>query len=94
MLGQWRVESDGQLIVEPSAGVDGMLDAASGKARENLADEERLPKPVLRRFYWIKDATNQGLQVRASRSGKSGQVEFTMTPFSGVAGIPKLPAQK
>lgn len=94
MLGQWRVESDGQLIVEPSAGVGGMLDAASGKARANLADDERLPKPVLRRSYWIIDATNQGLQVRGKRSGKTGQVEFTMEPFNGVAGIPKLPAQR
>ena len=52
MLGQWRVESDGQLIVEPSAGVDGMLDASSGKARENLVVRSKcecfaLPKPLL-----------------------------------------------
>ena len=81
MVGQWRVEPDNQMVVEPSDGFIGMVDDTSGKIRKTLDDERQIARPVLRRLYWIVNANEKGISIRSSRGN------FTMKPFNGDSSI-------
>ena len=83
LVGRWWVESDGQLVVEASGGLTGMLDVASGYARDVFSDDQRFARPMLRRFYWIDQATEKELRVHANASGR-GRDDFVMRPFHGM----------
>ena len=78
MLGQWHVESDGRLIVEPAAGLTGLADKVKGIARDALDDEGRIPRPILRRFYRLQGTTANQLTVTAGVGGGKPPVEIVM----------------
>jgi hypothetical protein len=83
MVGQWRVESNGRMVVERRGGLKGLGDSGSGLIRNVLGDDRRLAKPALTRFYRIDSATAQGLSVR------NGEANFVMRPFQGPARSPR-----
>lgn len=79
--GQWHVEHDGRLLVEPSRGVRGVAVQASGKVREALGDSERWARSVLTRIYHLKEIEPTALTVECQRSGKNETVQIVMEPF-------------
>ena len=60
MHGAWRVESDGQLVVERIGGVDGLATEATRRLR-SLAGQQQYQFPLLRRLYNLTSATPQRL---------------------------------
>jgi hypothetical protein len=79
--GQWHIEPDGRLVVEPRTGLSYAGDAVSEFLGESLDNgRQGWPRPVLTRFYSIKSVTDQGIEVQAGKSG-GGQVELIMKPL-------------
>lgn len=79
--GTWSIDRDRRLVVEPSRGVRGATIRASGAIREALGDSERWARPVLTRFYQLKEAQAESLTVECQRSGKQETVQLVMERF-------------
>lgn len=92
MLGKWEVDRD-RLIVDRSRGVQGAVDQTSGLVRDALGDSERWARPVLTRFYKIKETATNSLTVECQRSEGKGSVEIVTTPFDAKAIPQKVPAK-
>jgi hypothetical protein len=60
MHGAWRVESDGQLVVERVGGANGLAMEATRRVR-SLAGQQRYQFPLLRRLYKLTTATPERL---------------------------------
>ena len=79
MAGQWRVELDGQMVVEPSSGLTGIADFAASSIDEAIGTDANSLQPVLRQFYWVEAATPAAIDVRCS------QGQISMLPFHDIA---------
>ncbi len=83
MVGQWSVDNDGRLTVEPDSGLSYARDFMSGWLNEYFDNgRQAWAKPILTRFYHVTSVASTGIQVDCSRSG-GGKTSFAMLPFNG-----------
>lgn len=81
MRGQWRVDADGRMTVEPSTGISYVSDLLSKTLGDHFDNgKEGWARPILRRFYKITSVTNRGIQATAAGSGGT-QIELKMEPL-------------
>lgn len=83
MVGKWSVDKDGRLTVEPDSGLSYVQNSMSGWLNEYFDDgRQAWAKPILTRFYRIKSATINGIQVDCNLSG-GRPTSISMLPFIG-----------
>ena len=92
MYGAWRVERDGQLVVEQSGGITGLANEASRQLR-SMAGRPSSQFRILRRTYRLTAMDSDVLHFVVNRRGETGEyelVELTMTSVHGVQREPKF----
>lgn len=84
MRGKWSIDASGRIVVEPNDGPAYVRDSISGWLDEYFDDgRQGWPRPALTRFFDVKSATHEGIQVETNLSGGRGRATLTMAPYQG-----------